>query len=85
MVGKFVQKAAVIAEGTVRSFEDAIGKGLIARDGSMDVYVNRAAIKDLGPRTLVAGDRVRFQVIEGLKGPCAASVRKLQAADSTGN
>lgn len=85
MEGHFVQKAKVIAEGTVRSFEDAIGKGLIAREGSMDVFVNRAAIKDLGPRTLVTGDRVRFQVVEGLKGPCAASVRKLQAADSTGH
>jgi CspA family cold shock protein len=85
MERNFVQKATVIAEGTVRSFDEAIGKGLIARDEGMDVYVNRAAIKDLGPRTLVTGDRVRFQVVEGVKGPCAASVRKLQAADSTGH
>ena len=85
MEGNFVQKAPVMAEGTVRSFDDTIGKGLIAREGGMDVYVNRAAIKHLGPRTLVTGDRVRFQVVEGLKGPCAASVRKLQAADSSGH
>jgi CspA family cold shock protein len=74
-----------MAEGTVRSFDDAVGKGLIAREGAIDVYVNRAAIKNLGPRTLVTGDRVRFQVVEGLKGPCAASVHKLQAADSSGH
>ncbi len=77
MGGTFVQKAAVMAEGTVRSFDDAIGKGMIAREGSKDVYVNRAAIKHEGPRTLAAGDRVRFQLVEGLNGPCAAGVHRL--------
>jgi CspA family cold shock protein len=84
MEGNSVRRAPVMAEGTVRSFDNVVGKGLIAREGATDVYVNRAAIKELGPRTLVTGDRVRFHVIEGLKGPCAASVHKLHAADSTG-
>jgi len=83
MRGNSVQE--LLAEGTVKSFDDTMGKGLIAREGGKDVYVNRAAIKDLGPRTLVIGDRVRFQVVEGLKGPCAASVHKLQTADSSGH
>jgi CspA family cold shock protein len=77
MGGTFVQKAAVMAEGTVKSFDDAIGKGMIAREGSKDVFVNRAAIKHEGPRTLAAGDRVRFQLVEGLNGPCAAGVHRL--------
>ena len=77
MGGTFVQKAAVMAEGTVKSFDDAIGKGLIARDGCADVYVNRAAIKHSGSRTLASGDRVRFQLVEGLNGPCAAAVHRL--------
>jgi len=85
MEGNPVQKAVVMAEGTVKSFDNVMGKGLIARGVGRDVYVNRAAIKDLGPRTLVTGDRVRFQVVEGLKGPCAASVHRFQAADSTGH
>jgi CspA family cold shock protein len=77
MGGVFVPKAAVMAEGTVKSFDTAVGKGLIARDGGRDVYVNRAAIKHQGPRTLAAGDRVRFQLVEGLNGPCAAAVHRL--------
>jgi CspA family cold shock protein len=77
MGGTFVQKAAVMTEGTVKSFDDAVGKGVIARDGSRDVYVNRAAIKHEGARTLAAGDRVRFQLVEGLNGPCAAAVHRL--------
>lgn len=72
-----VQRVMVMVEGTVKLFDDAVGRGLIARDGGEDVYVNRAAIKHQGPRTLTIGDRVRFQVIAGLKGPCAAAVRKL--------
>lgn len=85
MEGNSVRGTPVMAEGTVRSFDDVVGRGLIAREGSLDVYVNRAAIKDLGPRTLVTGDRVRFQVVDGLKGPCAASVHKLHEVDSTGH
>lgn len=76
MAGDFRQKAAVIVEGTVKSYDEQIGKGLIAREGCPDVSVNRAAIKHAGPRTLVAGQRVSFQLVDGLKGPCAAAVRK---------
>ena len=72
-----VRKAAMMTEGTVKSFDDAVGKGLIAREGCRDVYVNRAAIKHHGPHTLIAGDRVRFQLVEGLNGPCAAAVHRL--------
>lgn len=76
MVSNFLQNIAVIAEGTVISFDELIGKGLIAREGGENVAVTRAAIKHGGPRTLVAGDRVTFQLVGGLKGPCAAAVHK---------
>jgi len=76
MVSNFMQKAAVIVEGTVKTFDEIIGKGLIAREGCKDVYVNRAAIKHDSPRTLVAGERVHFQLVDGLNGPCAAAVRR---------
>lgn len=84
MEGYSVRRTTVMAEGTVRSFDETVGRGMIAREEGKDVYVNRAAIKELGPRTLATGDRVRFQLVEGLKGPCAASVHKLHAADSAG-
>lgn len=83
MDGKFTQKETVMAEGTVRSYDNIGGKGLIAREGAVDVYVNRAAIKDLGPRTLASGDRVRFQLIDGVKGPVAASVHKVHVVDAS--
>jgi len=71
-----VNRVFMLAEGTVKSFNESLGKGLIARVGFSDVYVNRAAIKDMGPRTLTVGEHVHFQVVEGLKGPCAAAVRR---------
>lgn len=77
MTGKFIQKPPVMAEGTVKSYDDVVGKGLIAHEGGRDVYVNRAAIKEQGLHTLVTGDRVQFLLVDGLKGPCAAAVRKL--------
>lgn len=77
MVSNFRQKVAVIVEGTVKSFDELLGKGLIAREGGKDVAVVRAAIKHEAPRTLVAGEHVRFQLVEGLKGPCAAGVHRL--------
>lgn len=75
-ISNFMQQVAVIVEGTVKSFDEIVGKGLIAREGGKDVSVTRAAIKHDGPQTLAAGDRVRFQLVEGLKGPCAAAVHK---------
>jgi len=77
MAGQYVEKPPVMAEGTVKSFDDVLGKGLIAREGGKDVRVNRAAIKGQGLRTLATGDRVQFQLVGGLNGPCAAAVRKL--------
>ena len=77
MDGSFMQDAAVFVEGTVKSFDIGAGKGLIARENAQDVVVTRAAIKFDGPRTLTVGDRVSFQLVAGLNGPCAASVKRL--------
>lgn len=76
-----LKKPPLEGRGTVKSYDDAAGRGLIAREGNRDVHVNRAALKDEGVRTLSPGDRVRFQVAEGPKGAFAFEVRKLRAAD----
>jgi cold shock CspA family protein len=81
MMGEpYLRRTPVVDEGTVKSYDDAVGKGMITREGNGDVHVNRAALKDESVRILRTGDRVRFQVVEGLKGSFAFAVCKLQAA-----
>ena len=64
-------------EGTVKSFDSGKKYGFIAREGGKDVFVHHDAIQGEGVRTLAAGDRVQFELVEDPKGPKAASVRKL--------
>ncbi|MBI3871690.1 MAG: cold-shock protein [candidate division Zixibacteria bacterium] len=71
------RKPTETAEGTVKSFDDGTGNGIIARQGDTDVFVNRSAIRGDGLRTLVLGARVRVEVMEGPNGPRAASLRRI--------
>ncbi len=63
-----------MSEGTVKWFNDSKGFGFIAQDGGNDVFVHHTAIKAEGFRTLAEGARVKFDVVEGPKGPAAANV-----------
>jgi cold shock protein len=64
-------------EGTVKWFNDSKGFGFIAQDGGKDVFVHHSAINAEGFKSLSEGDRVRFDVVDGAKGPAAANVVKL--------
>lgn len=64
-------------EGTVKWFNDSKGFGFITRETGPDVFVHHAEIKSEGFRSLSEGDRVRFEVIEGPKGPQAKNVTKI--------
>jgi CspA family cold shock protein len=64
-------------EGTVKWFNDSKGFGFIAQDGGKDIFVHHSAIKAEGFKSLSEGDRVRFDVVDGAKGPAAANVVKL--------
>jgi len=64
-------------EGTVKWFNDSKGFGFIAQDGGKDVFVHHSAIKAEGFKSLSEGDRVKFDVVDGPKGPAAANVVKL--------
>ncbi len=67
-----------MAEGTVKWFNDAKGYGFITpADGSKDVFVHHQAIQAEGFRSLKEGDRVRYDVTQGPKGPQAANVQKI--------
>jgi CspA family cold shock protein len=67
----------VMAEGTVKWFNDAKGFGFIEQDGGQDVFVHHSAIQSDGFRTLAEGERVSFEIVDGSKGPAAQNVTKL--------
>ncbi|HHO47300.1 MAG TPA: cold-shock protein [Desulfobacteraceae bacterium] len=63
-----------MSEGTVKWFNESKGFGFIEQDGGKDVFVHHTAIQAKGFRTLQEGERVRFDVVEGKKGPAAENV-----------
>ncbi|SHO50027.1 cold-shock protein [Desulfopila aestuarii] len=67
-----------MAEGTVKWFNDSKGFGFIEQDGGKDVFVHHSAIQSDGFRSLQEGERVRFDVVDGAKGPAASNVTKIK-------
>ncbi len=66
-----------MAEGTVKWFNASKGFGFIEKDDGADVFVHYSAIKSDGYKTLDEGARVRFDVVDGRKGPAADNVEQL--------
>lgn len=60
--------------GMVKWFNDAKGYGFIQRDEGGDVFVHYNAIVGVGFRSLTEGQRVEFDVEEGVKGLQAQNV-----------
>jgi CspA family cold shock protein len=65
-----------MAEGTVKWFNDSKGFGFIEQEGGKDVFVHHSAIQAEGFKSLQEGDRVKFNVEDGAKGPSATNVVK---------
>ncbi|MER3409566.1 MAG: cold-shock protein [Thermoleophilia bacterium] len=63
-----------MAQGTVKWFSNEKGYGFIEREEGDDVFVHHTAINMEGYRTLVEGQRVEFDVVQGDKGLQAANV-----------
>lgn len=62
--------------GSVKWFSDEKGYGFIVRDdGEKDVFVHFRGIEGQGRKTLVAGQKVTFEIIQGPKGEQASKVR----------
>ena len=66
-----------MSEGVVKWFNEKKGYGFIKKDDSQDVFVHYSAIKGQGFKSLVEGDKVRFEIQQGAKGPSAADVEKM--------
>lgn len=65
-------------EGTVKWFNAKKGYGFIEQESGDDVFVHHTVIQADGFRTLVAGEKVSFDLSDGPKGPNAQNVLRLQ-------
>ena len=64
--------------GTVKWFNDGKGFGFITPDnGGQDLFAHFSAIQGKGFKSLVEGDRVEFEIVQGAKGPAAENVMKV--------
>ena len=63
-------------KGTVKWFNAEKGFGFITREDGEDVFVHFSAIEMEGFKTLEEGQAVKFEVVEGDKGPQATNVMK---------
>ena len=66
-------------EGVVKWFDDKRGFGFLSVEGmKKDTFVHYSAIKGgTGRKTLAEGQAVEFDIVDGDRGPQAASVVKL--------
>ena len=74
---KIFRRLVLMAQGTVKWFNESKGYGFITADEGKDVFVHYSAIQGEGFKTLNEGQKVSFDVISGEKGPQAANVVKL--------
>ncbi|ASP39300.1 cold-shock protein [Bacterioplanes sanyensis] len=65
---------ADLVQGTVKWFNDEKGFGFIAQESGKDVFVHFSAINGNGRKTLVEGQTVTMEVVQGQKGPQAENV-----------
>ena len=63
-----------MAQGTVKWFSNQKGYGFITQDGGKDVFCHFSGIVSDGYKSLNEGDKVEFEITEGVKGEQASNV-----------
>jgi len=71
-----------MTEGTVKWFNQKKGYGFISTDDGRDIFVHYTNIAGEGFKTLVEGDAVSFDIVDGEKGPRADNVVQKSASAS---
>ncbi|MEU4119640.1 cold-shock protein [Kitasatospora sp. NPDC028055] len=61
--------------GTVKWFNDEKGFGFISPESGPDLFVHFRAIESTGFKSLVEGQKVSFEAVQGQKGMQADKVR----------
>ena len=64
-------------KGEIKWFNNAKGYGFVGHDNGPDVFVHYSSIQAEGYKSLNAGDKVEFDIIQGEKGPQADSVNRV--------
>lgn len=71
-----------INQGKVKWFNNAKGYGFILPDaGGEELFAHYTAIEMEGYKTLQAGQRVSFEVVQGGKGLHAVSIRSMEGEE----
>ena len=70
-----------MSEGTVKWFNPRKGYGFITAEDDKDIFVHYADISGEGYKTLVEGDTVTFDIVEGEKGLRAENVVHKSASE----
>jgi CspA family cold shock protein len=67
-----------MATGTVKWFNDAKGFGFISPDdGGADLFAHFSAINMSGFKSLKEGQKISFDVVQGMKGKQAANIQSM--------
>jgi CspA family cold shock protein len=64
-------------KGTVKWFNESKGYGFITKEGGGDVFVHYSEIQGSGFKSLAQGQTVKFEIVDGPKGPKASKVVKV--------
>jgi len=71
-----------MSEGKVKWFNTRKGYGFISTEDGTDIFVHYSNISGDGYKTLVEGDAVSFDIVEGEKGLRAENVVQQSASKS---